>query len=164
MVSALIEPQKPQEPGENAHLAAELCRLSTGSMEVVNLRDWEYETDLGREVEETLYPTADTVTVTAMRQDMKGGELNAILMERCIEKPDYYIDVMETSADIDLEKGLASVFMKYHVLEEKNGAVMHALNEFKWKLVEKKGEGKKRWMCYHVISMRGLAADSNFYE
>ncbi|KAK4613249.1 hypothetical protein CLAFUW4_09515 [Fulvia fulva] len=138
------------------NIASDLERLSAYSLEVVNLRDWEYQTALGAELKEHLGPDHHVAFVSAHRQSITGAEMVAAFKARIKEFPDYHIIAMDITSDVDVQKCSASVWMhlNIHMTPE---TMVTGFNEFQWRL-----EGNK-WMCVHVTSMRGQSSDQGIY-
>ncbi|EME42156.1 hypothetical protein DOTSEDRAFT_54594 [Dothistroma septosporum NZE10] len=137
-------------------IAADIERLSVYSLEVVNLRDWEYQTALGAELKEHLGPDHRVIIVSAHRQSITGAEMVAAFKARIKEFPDYHITALDVTSNVDLKTSSASVWMHLNIHMTPDTMVT-GFNEFQWKL-----EGEK-WMCVHVTSMRGQSADQVIY-
>lgn len=149
-------PETPSTP-KSSSTGAELQRLSTIMLNILNIRDFELKTHEAHELQQHL---AQDLLFLMDTQEHEGEPWNwdrqvAAWKQRTEELPNVRFTLIDISSDVDESIGEARVFMEM----EASGigeVKLHAMNEVWWRRV---GE---RWMCYYVLGLRGSPGNSGF--
>lgn len=67
------------------------------------------------------------------------------------QNPDFHLDIVHISTNIQESRTLASVWLEMNVSGISPGVVMKGFSELKWRLSGEDG----KWYCYRHLGMRG---------
>jgi hypothetical protein len=153
---AYLPSPAPTEPSAAPKpLVAELEHLSTAFVHVLNERDFDFTSEVARELKSRLAHDfkAQLDTFAADSRPITFDEQVARWRQRAQENPGVKFIVLDVQTRVDNKKGRVNIFVEMEV-DGISNVKLQALNVIKWKVVD------AAWMCYKVIGMRGSSISS----
>ncbi|KAK4549112.1 hypothetical protein LTR36_007568 [Oleoguttula mirabilis] len=139
--------------------AAELERLSTAFVGVLNAHDFAFASHEAQELVAHLTPDWRAQMDTSAHQTEPVGFAEQVKRwkARAQEHPDVRFDVVGVSSDVDEHKGRARVYIEMDVSGILASGTLQAMNEVKWRRVG------GAWRCYYVTGFRGSRGNGGLY-
>lgn len=152
--ATLTPPDTPSQAREPS-TEAELERISAIVPQIVNTRDFDFESPDAQELLSHIHPdfVAQIDTLPQQKKSLSWKGQVAAWRQRAEDHPEVQFVLTSISSVVDEREGFARVYMDMEV-SGIGDVTLHAMNELRWQRVDGK------WLWFFVVGFRGTTGNT----